>query len=325
MLGHRVVTLSREIHAGLLARRLPEDEADLEKLGMPRIDMVCVDLYPLGEEIEKPGATADSVIEKTDIGGPTIISSAAKGRRIVVCDPSDRPRVITWLRDGKPNEEEFINELSSKADAIVSAYRLSSARYHSKGKINGLIGYEVLECKYGENAWQSPAGLFSTKGSDPLALDKFKIIAGTQPSYNNLCDLDRLLQTLTHIAAVFDLNRGKVPFIAVGAKHGNACGAAAADDPKTAIQNMLAGDPRAIFGGLVITNFPIDEVLAETLLTHLVPEGRRLLDGIIAPSFDVAAIEALKRKGDKCRFLVNEALANLSKDTVDNAQRIRYV
>ena len=104
ILGHRVVTLSREIHAALLAQDTPEDWRELYNLGIPRIDLVCVDFYPLEEEINRPGATRESVIEKTDIGGPTMVSSAAKGQRIIICDPSHRQKVIDWLKEGKPNE-----------------------------------------------------------------------------------------------------------------------------------------------------------------------------------------------------------------------------
>ena len=84
ILGHRVVTLSREIHAGLLARPIAEDLAELEAEAIPFIDMVVNDMYPLQSEIARPESTPESVIEKTDIGGPTLLRSAAKGRRIVV-------------------------------------------------------------------------------------------------------------------------------------------------------------------------------------------------------------------------------------------------
>jgi phosphoribosylaminoimidazolecarboxamide formyltransferase/IMP cyclohydrolase len=113
--------------------------------------------------------------------------------------------------------------------------------------------------------------------------------------------------------------------IAVGVKHGNPCGAAVSDDPSLAIKKMLEGDLRAIFGGLVMVNFPVDEKLAEILLSHKMDTGRRLLDGIIAPSFTQDAIGLLKRKGDKCRFIVNEALSSLSKESLDQHRRFRYV
>lgn len=184
----------------------------------------------------------------------------------------------------------------------------------------------TLTCKYGENGYQVPAGLYSSGGDDPLALDKFKLIAGTAPSYNNLCDLDRLLQTVTHIAASFEINRGSVPVIAVGVKHGNPCGAAISGDPVDAARKMIMGDNLAIFGGLVMLNCTVTEAVAEELVTHGVPEGqRRPLDGIIAPSFDESAIGLFQRKGDKCRLLVNPHLDKLGKSSLDMAPRHRYV
>ncbi len=325
ILGHRVVTLSREIHAALLARDIKEDCDELKRLNIPWIDLVCVDLYPLAMEINKPGPTKESVIENTDIGGPTMIRSAAKGRRIVVCDPSDRMPVIEWLKNGEPEKEKFIDHLVAKSEAVVADYCLYSAQYHGAGEYEGMVGQRIFECKYGENAYQAPAGLYQSSGSDELALPKFKIVAGTAPSYNNWADVDRLLQTITHVAAGFQVNFGEVPKIAIGVKHGNPCGAAASKDAAEAIKKMLEGDLRAIFGGVVMVNFAINEDLAEILLSHRMESGRRLLDGIVAPSFSNQAIEMLKRKGDKCRFLVNQALSLLSKNSLDNHWRFRYV
>lgn len=356
ILGHRVVTLSREIHAGLLARDVEEDRQELDRLGIPWIDLVCVDLYPLEEEIAKwqktltrPDESRDTlsqgerekmneaIIEKTDIGGPTMLRSAAKGRRIVVCDPEDRAKVIEWLKNGQPDKEFFINKFCAKAEFTVADYALASARYHSQGNIDGVVAHEVQSLKYGENGWQVPAGLFKNEIIDTLSLTNFKLAAGMTPSYNNLADVDRLLQTITHIAAGFDVNaaepspltplpkgEGKL-CIAVGVKHGNPCGAAISDSPEEAIKKMLEGDLRAIFGGVVMVNFEIDESLAEVFLTHRMESGRRLLDGIAAPEFTSGAIELMKRKGDKCRFLVNPALANLSKQSLDSHRRFRYV
>jgi phosphoribosylaminoimidazolecarboxamide formyltransferase / IMP cyclohydrolase len=326
ILGHRVVTLSREIYAGLLSRDNEEDNSELEKLKIPRIDLVCVDLYPLEAEILSPSSTPQSVIEKTDIGGPTLLRAAAKGRRVVICDPADRMKVVEWLKNGEPEKEKFLDSLAAKAEFIVAKYALSSARYHSNKKYDGVIRELISESKYGENGWQVPAALYGENNySDNLALSNFRLVSGTQPSYNNWADVDRLLQTATHIAAGFDLNFAQVPYLAVGVKHGNACGVAVGDDPSLVIKKMLEGDLRAIFGGLVLVNFEIDEKLAEVLLTHKMDSGRRLLDGIIAPSFTTVAIDALKRKGDKCRFLVNPGLSSLSKNSLDTHDRFRYV
>ncbi|MEK7170688.1 MAG: hypothetical protein AAB774_00060 [Patescibacteria group bacterium] len=327
ILGHRVVTLSREIAAGLLAQDNNTDRAELELLGIPWIDLVCVDLYPLEAEIGKEGATRDSVIEQTDIGGPTLLREAAKGRRIVICEAEDRQRVLTWLANDEPDCAEFLNDLAAKAEGYVARYCLASARYHSAGSIDGMIGTRVQTCKYGENAWQTPAGLFSTGTNDPLALDKFELVAGTAPSYNNFCDIDRLLQTMTHVAAGFDVNTSLVPQIALGAKHGNCCGAAVDDRAHlVATGHMLKGNQRAIFGGLVMLNFTVDANVAEHLLHFGMDDDRpRLLDGIIAPEFDPVAIETLKRKGGKCRLLANPALKSLRESSLDQTARFRNV
>src|SRR5205085_1200654 len=147
--------------------------------------------------------TMESVIEKTDMGGPAMLRSAAKGRRIVVCDPADRQKVVDWLKGGEKDRAQFIAELAAKAEGYIAHYVLTSARYLSSGKIDGITGNQILEAKYGENGWQTPAGLYSSSG-DNLSLSQFKLVAGTAPSYNNLADVDRLLQTMTHIAAGFD-------------------------------------------------------------------------------------------------------------------------
>lgn len=324
ILGHRVVTLSREVHAGLLATMSDADITELEALGVPFIDLVCVDLYPLEEEIAKPEATTESVIEKTDIGGPTMLRSAAKGRRLVIGDPADRQKVLDWLNNGEQDRGLFTNWLAAKAEYIVTGYGLHSAKYHGRGEYEGMVGVRKQVCGYGENGWQTPAALYSTGTSDPLALDKFRLVQGVAPSYNNFCDLDRLLQTITHVAATLEVHR-TVPCIAVGGKHGNPCGAAMGS-PTEVLQRLVEGDLRAIFGGLVITNFGLTETLAETLLTHAQPSGHRLLlDGIIVPDVTEGAMEMLKRKGDKCRLFVNPALQYLGLSSLDTARRLRYV
>ncbi|MBI2013810.1 MAG: hypothetical protein HYS87_03225 [Candidatus Colwellbacteria bacterium] len=132
ILGHRVVTLSREIHAALLARDTPEDQAELDRIGVPRIDLVCVDLYPLEAAI-KEGKSAEEVQELTDIGGPTLLRSAAKGRRLVIAEPHVRETVLQWLKNGRPhNHKEFCRALAAKAEATVAHYCLTSAAYLEK-------------------------------------------------------------------------------------------------------------------------------------------------------------------------------------------------
>jgi len=182
-----------------------------------------------------------------------------------------------------------------------------------------MIGERIATCKYGENAPQAPAHLYSTKSDDPLALDKFSVVEGTPPSFNNYVDMDRLLQTITHIAAGYSTNDGVGTCIAVGVKHGNPCGAAGGKDPITVAEEMVSGDPLAIFGGLVMVNFPVDSDVSEVF-------AGKMFDGIMAPSFTDEAISTLRRKGDKCRFLTNPALQNLAGTScLDTTQRFRYV
>jgi len=327
ILGHRVVTLSREIHAGLMARLdLKEDMKELERLRIPFIDLVCVDLYPLEEVIAKPGADYESAIEVTDIGGPTLLRSAVKGRRIVICDPEDRDWVIREIRESGEIGEEKRRKLAAKAEYVVSKYCLESAKFHSEEKYNGMIGEQISETLYGENAYQVPGRLYSTKNEDLLALDKFRVLTEMAPSYNNTCDIDRMLQTMTHIVAAFKANNISLKFFGVAVKHGNCCGAAYGDSKVEVIKKVVEGDPRAIFGGLTMFNFDFGEVEAEILFTHLMGNGeRRLLDGIAVPRFSEKALEIFRRKKDKCRFIVNPALKNLGKDSLDRAKRFRYV
>src|SRR3989344_1155523 len=134
ILGHRVVTLSREIHAALLSLDTPDDNVELGRLGIPRIDLVYVDLYPLAEEIAKPDCTGYSVIEKTDIGGPTLLRSAAKGRRIVVSSPLQFKWVLENMdrTDYHDYDTRFISKLVAEAEETVSRYCRASASFHAK-------------------------------------------------------------------------------------------------------------------------------------------------------------------------------------------------
>jgi phosphoribosylaminoimidazolecarboxamide formyltransferase/IMP cyclohydrolase len=134
ILGHKVVTLSREIHAALLADDTPPESAELNRIGVSRIDLVCVDLYPLEDELRNPEMTPESVREKTDIGGPAMLRSAAKGRRIVISDPDDRARVIQWLRAGEPGRDLFLLRLAAKAEQRVAEYVRASADH-----LNGIL------------------------------------------------------------------------------------------------------------------------------------------------------------------------------------------
>ncbi len=336
ILDHRVATLVPHLHGGLLAEsRHVTELAHLatrktNPIVIPWFDLVCNDPYPLKEAIGKAGATRESVIEETDIGGPTMLMSAAKGRRIVIVDFDDRKRVIDWLKAGRPDEEKFITYLVAKAYGFVADYYLTAARYHSAGKIDGVVGAEVYHCKYGENAHQKDAGLYASPfgAPHPLTISQFKLIEGNPMSLTNMTDVYRLRETMVRIAAAFDLNYGFVPDIAIGVKHGNACGAAMTrENPTAALELMVKGSPLSLFGGFVMANFPIDGILASILRNYLVPKdaGKRVLDGVVAPSFTEEAQQELGRKNGQCRMIVNPALATLGKDNIDSGSRFRDV
>lgn len=126
ILGHRVVTLAREIYAGLLSRE--EDADELRKLNVSRIDLVYVTLYPLEKTIADPHATPEDVIEKTDIGGPTLLRAAAKGRRIVISDPSQIASVEKLLEKDALDERQ-LEKLAAAAERKVAEYAALSASY----------------------------------------------------------------------------------------------------------------------------------------------------------------------------------------------------
>lgn len=326
ILGHRVVTLSREIYAGILADDSSEQVEELKSLGIPRIDLVCVDMYPLKAAIENPDSTEKDVIEKTDIGGPTLLHAAAKGRRIVLSRPEHRKIVIDWLKNGKPEENKFRKKLAAEAEYEVANYMIKSANYLGEGRALGNIGERVAAPDYGENPWQKNAGLYIERDNDdPLSLGKFKLIEGIELSYNNFTDVDRLLQTITHAAATFDKNNREVPIVVLGAKHGNLCGAGFDKTAKTAVEKMLDGDLRAIFGGSIVINTPINREIAETIMKYKMEKGKRILDIVMAPAVDDEAMELLKRKNGKLRVLVNPALGELGQDSLDKTLRSRYV
>jgi len=327
ILGHRVVTLSREISAGLLADKTSsEDIAEMQQLGLPIIDLVCVDMYPLEEAITKAGSTKADVVLQTDIGGPTMLRSAAKGRRIVLSHVSQRQPVLDWLQAGKPDEEQFLDDLAARAEYECARYITTSAQYHTGNDMSSLVARLNAPTKYGENPQQAEAGFYADNrvAVDPLGVDQFEHVQGMERSFINMTDIDRLLQTVTHIAAGFEVNFGSVPSIAVGVKHGNACGAAVAETAVEAVQKMLDGDRRAIFGGVVMINGLIDKAVAETLMQYgMDGDQKRLLDGVIGSGVDAEALEILSR--NKLRVVVNPALANLTRASLDSSRRLRPV
>jgi phosphoribosylaminoimidazolecarboxamide formyltransferase/IMP cyclohydrolase len=141
ILGHRVVTLSREILAGVLARDVPEDHEELERHKIPYFDLVYVNLYPLEDETRSPGATMESVIEKTDIGGPTLLRAAAKGRRIVISQDFMWREIISRLTIHGGDNPKLRHYLALQAEARVREYCGANVAY-----LNGY--FEKLKPKF---------------------------------------------------------------------------------------------------------------------------------------------------------------------------------
>ena len=327
ILDHRVVTLVPQVHAGLLAQlELPKHLTELEELGVPPIDILFLDTYPLKRTAADPSAAFADIVKMTDIGGPAMLRSAAKGNRLVVCDPADRQPTINAIRNGE-DLDALAKALGDKAEAVVADYCLTSARGRSGGLYDGVIGRRYLTSKYGENPWQIPSGVYTLDSGDPLGGDRFELVEGTMPGYVGNADRERLLQTITHIAAGFDVNHFSVPRIAIAVKHGNACGAGVDEEPMSALQKMIEGDTLSIFGAVVMTNFAVDEELSNSLLHYALRTGeeRRMLAGVIAPAFTSGAIEMLARKKGKCQLMVNPALAKLDRSSLDTAPRISYI
>lgn len=328
ILGHRVVTLSREVHSGLLADRDdPDHIKEMEAEGINFIDLVCVDMYPLEAEIAKEGSTKKSVMEQTDIGGPGMLRSAAKGRRITLSSADQRQQVLQWLKDGRPEEAEFVERLAAKAEFEAARYIMTNALYLSDGDAVGSIESLHTYLKYGENGQQKPAAFYSdgTGAEDPLSIANFKHVKGPDFGAINVTDMDRLLQTVTHIAAGFDKNfGGSVPAIAVGVKHGNACGAAVSDNMQDAVKRMLEGDRRAIFGGVIMINGPVTREVATVLMKHAVEGGgNRMLAAVIGSEVGPEALELFKSK--RMHVFTNPALSNLNEDSLSKFSVRRQV
>ncbi len=329
ILGHKVLTLSREYAAGELADMLnPKELDELMKLALPFVDLVYCNLYNILDAVFKAEkdpnrlAAVARVTEATDIGGPNMLRAGAKGFRIVINRKCDMEMVLKEIAETGDVCYATRQELRWRAEAEVTKYTGHSAMFQSAGKFKVITGECMFEFK-GENGPQSPAGLFSAGTKDPLALHNFKVVNGAAPSYNNWCDVDRLLQTMTHIAAGWKLNYGKVPYIAIGAKHGNLCGAAVNDSMVAACRDMVKGDTRAIFGGLIMTNFPINDNQAE-MMAMAMPDGKARFDGVIAPSFTDDAVTILARAKGKCRIIVNPALEGDGSVILDTTPRFRF-
>jgi len=246
-----------------------------------------------------------------DIGGRTLLALAAKGRRIPVMTLEDMETVVAALADKGAINEDLHQKLLDKTNGLIGQHYLNLVKDQtSYESIRAGYQYDLIN---GENPYQVPAALFSTDTQDALSLGNLKRICGEKPCFTNLADSDAIIQTMCLCAQAFHLKYGKIPYICVVAKHGNACGLAIDwESPHQAIEKALFTNPRAIWGGEAIVNFPIDEALAGVLLKsdkrqQILGSASWMLDVIIAPLFSQGAIEILGKRKER-KLFANDAL-----------------
>ncbi len=296
MMDGRVKTLHPKIHGGILALRDDAGHrAAMEAQGIKPIDLVVVNLYPFEETVAKEGVSRADAIEQIDIGGPSMVRSAAKNHRFVgiVTDPADYGRVLDELqRCEGALSDELRAELAFKAFGLTARYDAAISRWlfeqdgarHAETSAFpstfSLAGTKALDLRYGENPHQG-AAFYRVSGSREPSVATAEVLNGKALSYNNLVDLDAALA----LAKEFD-----EPFVCV-LKHTNPCGAAAAESVATALEEAWSGDPISAFGSVLAFTRPVDLASATFLV-----EGNRFVEAIIAPGFDEEAFELLTRK-----------------------------
>lgn len=316
LLDHRVFSEHIKIAGALVAEPNETHDRDRERFDIPWFDLLCIDLYPLSSAIANGKAEKD-VIDSTDVGGITLIRNAVKGRRIVITDPADRSLVVDHLTKRGDVPEDLRRELCAKAEFRCARYCLESARYISRDQIDGFMGTRCINLRYGENPYQSDAAFFDSGSDGGLSVSDFTQLAGDKPSYVNITSLNEVVGILSRLSLAFSTHyRGRLPYIAIGAKHGSPVGAGIDwDAEEDALQKMLWGDPKVIWGGEVITNFPISKRTSEILLLdarreEIYGSGSWMFDLIVAPDLDKESIEILGTRG-KRRIFCNRLLSAL--------------
>ncbi len=287
----RVKTLHPRVHGGILSRG-ERDKGDLERLGAREIDLVVVNLYPFEKVAADPASSHEHIIENIDIGGPSMVRSAAKNhaRVSIVCDPADYDRVLDEIAKQGDTTPETRTQLAAKAFAHTAAYDAAISGYLSSREADGararFPAYLTLPLerayglRYGENPHQ--AGAFYVErdaAAGSLARAKSLGAGGKELSFNNLVDVDAALDAVRE----FD---GPA---AVIVKHTNPCGVAAGGSLTEAYRAAREADPVSAFGGIVALNRAVDEETAKVL-------AETFVECIVAPSFAPAALDVLRAK-----------------------------
>jgi phosphoribosylaminoimidazolecarboxamide formyltransferase/IMP cyclohydrolase len=301
MLDGRVKTLHPAVHGGILARRnRPEDLATIAQHDIAPIDLVVVNLYPFAAAAARPDTSVEGLIEEIDIGGPSMIRSAAKNFAdvLVVVDPADYRAVLKELaRSGGPTRE-FRLQLARKAFAHTAAYddtiattlttvsagdtRFQRAAPQPPGTLPPVLRLglaRIRALRYGENPHQ-PAAWYAV-GDSPAGFAAAQIVQGKELSYTNLLDLDAAARLALEFAR---------PAAAV-IKHTNPCGVATGTGIAEAYVRAREADPLSAFGGIVGLNRPIDAAVAKALTSTF-------LEAIVAPGIAEDARPILAAKGN---------------------------
>ncbi|SPD63517.1 bifunctional protein [Includes: phosphoribosylaminoimidazolecarboxamide formyltransferase (AICAR transformylase); IMP cyclohydrolase (Inosinicase) (IMP synthetase) (ATIC)] [Cupriavidus taiwanensis] len=291
MLDGRVKTLHPKVHGGILARRdLPEHMAALAEHNIPTIDLLVVNLYPFQQTVAKDDCTLPDAIENIDIGGPTMLRSAAKNHRdvTVIVDPADYAVVLGEMRaNGNSVGYDTNFRLATKVfahtaqyDGAITNYLTSlgadkshQARSAYPQTLN-LAFDKVQEMRYGENPHQSAAFYRDLKAVDG-ALANYVQLQGKELSYNNIADADAAWECVKS----FDAAAGAACVII---KHANPCGVALGASALEAYDKAFKTDSTSAFGGIIAFNVELDEAAAQAV-------ARQFVEVLIAPSFSAAA------------------------------------
>jgi phosphoribosylaminoimidazolecarboxamide formyltransferase/IMP cyclohydrolase len=290
MLGGRVKTLHPRIHGGVLARRdHAPDQADLEAHDLKTIDLVVVNLYPFEATVARPDVTLAEAIEKIDIGGPSMIRSAAKNQAYVgvVVDPADYPTVLEELQESGGLSDETRTRLAlvafdrtARYDTAIHAWL--AARAAGEGdRFPARLGVELplaSTLRYGENPHQGAAlyGGF---------LEIAEPLHGKELSFNNIVDVQAAL------ALIAEFDPADAAAVAI-LKHNTPCGVGLGATPGEAYRAAFRCDPDSPFGGIVVCNRPFDEELARAV-------DEIFTEVLIAPGFDDAALALLQKKKNR--------------------------
>ncbi len=301
MMDGRVKTLHPNIHGGLLARRdLSEHVQAMTDHGIKPIDLVIVNLYPFESTIAKEGVTDSQAIEQIDIGGPSMVRSAAKNHASVaiVTDPSQYESLLNELdTHGGHTTFALRKNLAAQAFVQTASYDAMIAQWMTRNDTRApstlTLGYrKVADLRYGENPHQSAASYRAIGAPTGTLLDAQQL-HGKPLSFNNLNDASAALETVRAMAKVQGTAHA-----AVVLKHTNPCGAASASTNAQAIDRAIAGDPLAAFGGILASSTPIDLAGAQ----RITAEGT-FFEVLIAPSYAPDALGLLEQRWKNLRIL----------------------